>query len=412
MKLYRGRCPIHNSNLIDCSKNRGEVSKSTVSVTTLHCIAIKKGDCAVRVIPLMALLRKTAHRENVLKGRTGALWILSIVGLALLLLVLSSAELKAVGWHKAPQKIEDNAIRVNIPCSFYNKSRSLSDPIFKCPECTSQSDQDDILREIFNTIGTTNKNCVEFGFGYGGPLVKTLTWEHFGGGQIIGTGVNTHALIEDGWKPLFFDAEFENPNINLVKSVLTRDTIGATFRKANVPLDVDYVSIDVDSVDVWLLQGLLESGYRPRVFSIEYNSNIPIESLLACEEKWAPWVHSSRIYGSGASSINFVAESFDYQVVEIMPYLDMFYVRKDLLLSKCTAESLESYEFLAQHRVGQPLHNTCDPADAKRRFVDFPLALKGRKEEARKKAAEDIRAINKKWLVDFNMPFCSPLSGS
>lgn len=85
------------------------------------------------------------------------------------------------------------------------------------------------------------------------------------------SGLNTHKMIREGWTPTFFDAEYGNPNINLFKAVLTEETIYDAFQNANIPLDVDYVSIDVDSVDVWLLLGLLKSGYRPRVISVEHN---------------------------------------------------------------------------------------------------------------------------------------------
>ena len=88
---------------------------------------------------------------------------------------------------------------------------------------------------------------------------------------------------------MFFDAEISNQNINLIKRVLTAENIGSALKDAGIPLDVDYVSIDVDSIDVWLFHGMLSSGYRPRVVSVEYNQNFPIHMMLACEKEWAPW---------------------------------------------------------------------------------------------------------------------------
>ena len=35
---------------------------------------------------------------------------------------------------------------------------------------------------------------------------------------------------------------------------------------------MDYISIDVDSTDVWLMHALLSGGYAPRVLSIEFNA--------------------------------------------------------------------------------------------------------------------------------------------
>ena len=73
------------------------------------------------------------------------------------------------------------------------------------------------------------------------------------------------------------------------------------------------------------------SGYRPRVVSVEYNSNFPLDMPIACERTWAPWKRKSRVFGSSASSINMVGEMFGYKVLEIIPKLDMFLVGKDIL---------------------------------------------------------------------------------
>ena len=190
------------------------------------------------------------------------------------------------------------------------------------------------------------------------------------------------------------------------KKVLTPENIGEAFRESGVPNEVDYVSTDVDSIDVWLFHGLLASGYRPRVVSVEYNSNFPMDTPLACERKWVPWKRKSRIYGSSAASINLVAEMFGYQVVEIMPKLDMFFVLKDTLDSICTAESLASYEFLAKEFVGVRTKSTCSREEAQR-LVDFPLALKGLETEAKAKAMANIEEMNRMFWERFNGPFCA-----
>jgi hypothetical protein len=187
--------------------------------------------------------------------------------------------------------------------------------------------------------------------------------------------------------------------------VLTAENIGSAFKDAGIPLDVDYVSIDVDSIDVWLFHGMLSSGYRPRVVSVEYNRNFPIHMMLACEKKWAPWKQSSRIYGSSASAINLVAEMFGYQAVEIMPSLDMFFVRKNILESKCTPESLPNFETLAKGFVGKPVHRTCSSAEVQR-LVDFPLAMLGLEKEAKEKAMSNVHELNDFFMNKWNRTFC------
>jgi len=307
-------------------------------------------------------------------------------------------------------KTTTNLPRPSSDCNFHFKDRrkGVKEP---CEGCTSQGAQDVILGRIFGAIGTENKQCVEFGFGYGSEKAKAMTLADFGVGKndTSGTdkgkllsGLNTQALLVDGWKGLFIDAEVSNPNINLAKHVLTMENIAQVFQEENVPINVDYVSIDVDSIDVWLLYGLLADGYRPRVISVEYNANFPPHMLLACERTWAPWVWWSRVYGSSAASINMVAEMFGYQVVEIMVSLDMFFVRKDLLKSQCrNSEQLPNFRTLAENRAGEDTHRFCNSAQVSR-LVDFPLSLIGLEEEAKAKAIDSVEELNQ-WREERGM---------
>lgn len=262
-------------------------------------------------------------------------------------------------------------------------------------KCLSQGDQDLILDRIFSTIGTTNKQCVEFGFGYGAGT-PNLSRESFLTDNKITSGLNTHKMIKQGWSQTFFDAEYSNMKINLRKATLTEENIAAEFEKAKIPTDVDYVSIDVDSVDIWLLNGLLQDGkYRPRVISIEYNSNWPIDMPVTCRKVWEPWTSRSRVYGTSAAAIQIVAQMYNYTIVEIMTHLDIFLISNEVLQGKCNnADTLPSFEWLGEGQIGKSVHRTCDKEEAKRRLVDFPLAFQGKGEAASAKALEYIKDLN------------------
>jgi hypothetical protein len=110
----------------------------------------------------------------------------------------------------------------------------------------SQGGQDGILAEIFRHVPTTNDPpfCVEFGFD-----AAVLDG---------GTGANVATLVLDrGWRALLLDGAHENPAINLRREFLTSSNIVGVFAKWNVPARPDYVSIDVDSTDLWLFRALL-----------------------------------------------------------------------------------------------------------------------------------------------------------
>jgi hypothetical protein len=110
---------------------------------------------------------------------------------------------------------------------------------------TSQSDQDGILSQIFSKdgIGYTNKYYVEIGF-------NSLTFEG-------GSGSNTYNLYKNGWSGLLLDIENENSTINLHKHKVSMDNIVSIFDEYYVPSEPDYVSIDIDSQDLWVLRSII-----------------------------------------------------------------------------------------------------------------------------------------------------------
>jgi hypothetical protein len=180
----------------------------------------------------------------------------------------------------------------------------------------SQGGQDGYLQFIFRNIGTTNKVSVEFGFN-----TTTLTG---------GDGANTARLvIEDGWISILLDKDYDEPNINLHKEWLTPANIGDVFRRYNVPEEVDYVSMDVDSIELWLFESLIDSGFRPRVVSCEYNSNFPID-ISVTNKPNAVW-RGDGSFGSSFRALYLLGKSKGYNAVCVEPGLDIFFIRNDIV---------------------------------------------------------------------------------
>ena len=269
----------------------------------------------------------------------------------------------------------------------------------------SQGHQDGILREIFGRIGVTNKVSVEFGFGYAAPGLS--------GKKLIdaNSGLNTRLLHEQGWNSIYFDAVLSDAEAGIKKAVLTEDNIVSHFKAAGVPNDVDYVSIDVDSVDVWLMHGLLGGGYRPRVLSVEFNSNFMLDQQISCEHTWHEWTGRT-VYGASLGAINAVAEKFNYRVVHVMNILDVFFVRQEDV-ADCGAGTLPTLQQAADWFGPFPrrVHKTCTAQDAAR-LVDVPLSLAGKKQAAHTKAIVEVRRLddaNPDWANSRLGRMCEPL---
>jgi len=161
----------------------------------------------------------------------------------------------------------------------------------------------------------TNKFYVEFGF-------NSATFEG-------GSGANTYALWKHmGWKGLLLDGVNENPAINLHKEHITPDNIVQLFDKYGVPSEPDYVSIDIDSIDLWIFRSLIKGGYRPRVVTVEYNINMPIDAVLVQSLVAGKWDYA---FGASLKAVATVAEEVGYTLVHVVRGLDAVLVRSDLL---------------------------------------------------------------------------------
>ena len=97
---------------------------------------------------------------------------------------------------------------------------------------------------------------------------------------------NTFALFSGGWSGLLFECSRENisalaKNINklpqeisIIGTFVTPDNILKMLNAFEVPLDLGFISIDIDSYDFEVLEKIL-GVYRPRLICAEINERIP-----------------------------------------------------------------------------------------------------------------------------------------
>ena len=214
---------------------------------------------------------------------------------------------------------------------------------------TSQVGQDGVIQYIFNNIGTTNKYCVEFGH----------NTDSF-------TNSNTGALrTHDNWNGILFDGDRDIPEINLHKEIITSKNIVDVFDKYNVPLETDFVSIDIDSCDLWVFRSIISSKYRPRVVSVEYNAAFPLGIFLTLPDDPTFRWRGGQCYGASLSALNMVALENGYTLVHVIHNYDAFFVRTDLLKE----DEIPKIEKFANNTFARA-HNNSPPEDMAL-FVDY-----------------------------------------
>ena len=193
---------------------------------------------------------------------------------------------------------------------------------------------------------------VEFGFhvkdvqgtGPGSVMEKAVAGRHPTVAELPPAGANTELLQRHGWSGVRFDGDEEDkarvPNMH--KAFLTPFNIVHVFRSHNVSTEVDYVSIDVDSCDLWIFLALTDT-YRPAVVTIEYQASYLLNESISnvCVRPQDPsnraFFSTNKFtkqhwgYSASLAALSKAGSKRGYSLVWVEPYLDAFFVRNDLL---------------------------------------------------------------------------------
>ncbi len=175
------------------------------------------------------------------------------------------------------------------------------------PDCEksvySQHEQDGILEKLFSHISTKNSPpfCVEFGFS---------------STSLTGNSNSANLIMNHGWQSVLLDGGNENLEINLHKSFITSKNICDLLKKHNVPKNLEYLSVDIDSTDIWVLRSILDA-YRPLVITIKYNSHFPFDQAITFPDNPEEFWEEDTVYGCSVGAVKLLAESYNYKIVYV-----------------------------------------------------------------------------------------------
>jgi len=240
-------------------------------------------------------------------------------------------------------------------CMKYNKKISMS-----------QGGQDGILEFIFKNVPPVNDPPYYIEFGYIGPK-----------------GSNTWNLYQKGWKGLIMDGGVkENEDMNIHKEFITSENICSLFEKYGVPEEPDYVSIDIDTCDLWVFRAITEK-YRPRVLTVEYNPHYSLEDAISFPNDPKQTWHGDRLYGASLKALHLAAKERGYSMIAYVRPLDVFLVRNDLLED----QKVPDIEFF---RKAHYMKNSVVPDNRYKNVVDFEVYLETGSMEKAKEAAKRV----------------------
>lgn len=133
----------------------------------------------------------------------------------------------------------------------------------------SQFGEDGIVEKLLESIPNKDNWCVEFGAWDGIHLSNTF--------NLIKNKAYRPVLIEaDKKKFRELEKNLTGYDAVLVNEFVTFDgdnTLDNILGRTAIPQDFDFLSIDIDGNDYWILDSLVT--YRPKLICIEYNPSIP-----------------------------------------------------------------------------------------------------------------------------------------
>ena len=193
----------------------------------------------------------------------------------------------------------------------------------------SQCDEDGIIEEIFNRIGTTDKTFIEIGCGQG-------------------LENNTHYLLLKGWKGVWIDGSNENirfiknqlgyrgdknKKLSITQTYVDRDNINQILKENLVQIahegtTVDFLSMDIDGNDLEVLRHI--NAISPRVICVEYNAKFPPSLCETINYDPAHRWQGDDYQGSSLAAIHKVMESHGYTLVSCsIAGTNAFFVRNE-----------------------------------------------------------------------------------
>jgi hypothetical protein len=188
----------------------------------------------------------------------------------------------------------------------------------------SQSDEDGIIQEIFNRIGTTNRKFIEFGVE-------------------AGLECNTAKLLLEGWSGLWIEAApqyaaairnnlrgfIEGGQLKLAESMVTAENINKLIAAAGLAGEIDLLGIDIDNNDYWVWKAI--DAVTPRLVVIEYNPTLrPPLSLVVPYRPDAHW-DGTNYFGASLEALVRLGTSKGYRIVGCnISGGNAFFVRNDL----------------------------------------------------------------------------------
>ena len=165
----------------------------------------------------------------------------------------------------------------------------------------AENGEDGVIEYLFDHINDVNRFGIDIGAG---------------GGK---RGSNLRRIVDkNGWRSTELDkreygGKWQHGRVKIES--ITKDNICKVLKKYNTRLDVDLLSIDIDSMDYYVLRAIFEGGYRPNVIILEYNPVFNYDEFYvrAYDESYKK--NRSSTYGASLAAYCYLLSLYDMELV-------------------------------------------------------------------------------------------------
>ena len=195
----------------------------------------------------------------------------------------------------------------------------------------SQNEEDGIIQEIFNRIGTTNKTFVEFGIGDGlENNTLALLLSDWNGLWIEGSSKSINNIKDN------FKSVINSGRLRAVEAFITKENINELISSNITVQEIDLLSVDIDGNDIHIFNEI--SVINARVVVIEYNAKFPPPIMFGVDYNPTHCWQGDDYVGSSLKYIEQSLNAKGYKLVGCdLSGSNAFFVRDDLVDNKFLA---------------------------------------------------------------------------
>jgi hypothetical protein len=197
----------------------------------------------------------------------------------------------------------------------------------------SQHGEDGIIEFIASKLKNSNKTFLEIGYGHGGQN-------------------NTLNLSKNyGWSGVAYDCRrqlVESPTtVKVIIEYITMDSVSDIIK--NSGKNIDFFSVDIDSIDFWLTVALLDQGLSPAFVCVELLNSAGTELAIAPPVKENFKYNKHYICGASIQAWKLLFENRKYKFLTVdSSGINAFFYKPEMFDASIT--EYPSIEFVKSKR--------------------------------------------------------------